>query len=289
MLFVEPFAGTAAVSFHLVGSHRLTPYMGNKGNYAKTLVSLMDLKDVTSIIWNDAGPSGKALSMLGSSENLLKVATILEKLYSPDELNEGFGPSGRDRKLYDIFKELDTTKLAPAAFAAHWLFMQTRSFNGKPISIKPNGRWRTAGFDPEYRKAKKPGAKDRGWATPRWKLAEKVRQAAACNWPKTQSFNLDIRDFARSVHLQDAVIYVDPPYDGTTGYWNDCTRREIVWSALKWGRSNKVFFSEAEPIASLVEKGWIAFPLRAKNKTWARTKEEWITTNDMTALNRLIE
>ncbi len=77
------------------------------------------------------------------------------------------------------------------------------------------------------------------------------------------------------------VVYIDPPYRGTTAYLGDVrppTRAAVVRRALRaheWGAT--VLVSEGEPIAELVELGWEVRELRGPPDNsvagWSRVGE----------------
>ncbi len=80
------------------------------------------------------------------------------------------------------------------------------------------------------------------------------------------------------------VVYVDPPYVGTTGYAADLDRAEVVGLARRWaGAGALVAISEAEPISDLVAEGWHAVEVtdcrRGQARTFSRQQSEWVTLN----------
>lgn len=81
---------------------------------------------------------------------------------------------------------------------------------------------------------------------------------------------------------EGSIVYVDPPYVGTTGYDHDLPRAEVVRLSRAWHAAGAtVAISEAEPIADLVAEGWHAVNLSAQRfgqaRTFSRQKEEWLT------------
>lgn len=78
------------------------------------------------------------------------------------------------------------------------------------------------------------------------------------------------------------VVYMDPPYQGTTGYGHDLPRVEVVALARRWAAAGAtVAISEAEPIPQLVGEGWRAVRIDGERvgqkRTFSRQQAEWVT------------
>lgn len=81
--------------------------------------------------------------------------------------------------------------------------------------------------------------------------------------------------------LDGAVVYMDPPYVGTTGYGHDLGRDAVVNLASAYDAAGAVVcISEAEPIAAL---GWHATEItggrRGQTRTFSKQQREWLTMN----------
>ena len=74
------------------------------------------------------------------------------------------------------------------------------------------------------------------------------------------------------------VVYMDPPYSGTTGYKHDLGRNEVIAIAERWKDAGaRVYISEAEPIPI---KGWHHVEITGERIGQARTfgaTREWLT------------
>ena len=74
------------------------------------------------------------------------------------------------------------------------------------------------------------------------------------------------------------VVYMDPDYQGTTGYKHTFPRAQVCETAERWATAGaRVYISEAEPIAAL---GWHHVELTSERKGQARTfgaTPEWLT------------
>jgi 16S rRNA G966 N2-methylase RsmD len=80
-------------------------------------------------------------------------------------------------------------------------------------------------------------------------------------------------------NARGAVVYIDPPYQNTTGYAHDLPRAEVERLALAWAEAGAtVAISEAEPIAL---PGWehveITGERKGQKRTFSRQQSEWLT------------
>ena len=78
------------------------------------------------------------------------------------------------------------------------------------------------------------------------------------------------------------VVYIDPPYLGTTGYAHLFPRSEWLPVVRRWQAAGAlVVVSEAEPIAELVADGWHAVEIggerRGQKRTFSKQQAEWLT------------
>lgn len=79
--------------------------------------------------------------------------------------------------------------------------------------------------------------------------------------------------------LEGAVVYMDPPYVGTTGYRHELGRDQVVTIARDYAALGAVVcISEAEPIEAL---GWEATEIsaarRGQKRTFSKQQAEWLT------------
>ena len=84
--------------------------------------------------------------------------------------------------------------------------------------------------------------------------------------------------------LEGCIVYIDGPYENTTGYGHELPRDEQVKIALDFaGAGATVALSEAEPIPALTGAGWHATEITegrvGSKRTFSAQKNEWITMN----------
>jgi hypothetical protein len=75
------------------------------------------------------------------------------------------------------------------------------------------------------------------------------------------------------------VVYIDPPYVGTTGYGHNLGRAEVIKLARAWHDAGaEVYISEAEPIEI---PGWEAVDITGERKgqkrTFSKQQREYVT------------
>ncbi len=98
-----------------------------------------------------------------------------------------------------------------------------------------------------------------------------------------------IHDDATTAPIPDplpdgTLVFIDPPYVGTTGYAHDLDRPAVVRLAQQWAAAGaRVMISEAVPIDALVACGWHAVEVSAmrvgQKRTFSKQQREWVTTS----------
>ena len=95
-----------------------------------------------------------------------------------------------------------------------------------------------------------------------------------------------LTDDARAVHppqlLHGVVVYIDPPYVGTTGYAHAFPRSEWLPIVRRWAEAGAlVVVSEARRILPLLAEGWHAVEITGERKgqkrTFSKQQREWLT------------
>lgn len=291
LTFMELLSGTASVSYAIVGAERLTPYMGSKKLLAPRLVELMQVYKgrVGRFVWVDASEWGRTLDVVHRRPH--DVAVTLwgwgHKRRDAELAGEDVRYWTDDAALFDRLRN-KPPHLNEAVRAASHLYLQVRSFNGKPVYPNPDGTgWCTHGFDPEYRDTKDPTSRsNRGWATPRWRLQERIERNTGKDWPQVEAFQANVVDWLLAneerYDWSKVVVYLDPPYLGVTGYEHTISRETIYWLARRLVRLGaSVYISEGAPLVELVSEGWEATKFERGGqgtRRWQASKvEEWVT------------
>jgi len=80
--------------------------------------------------------------------------------------------------------------------------------------------------------------------------------------------------------LEGVIVYMDPPYQGTTGYAHDLGRDEVVRIAEEFDRAGAVVcVSEAEVVIPSWEAVEITGGRKGQRRTFSKQQAEWLTMN----------
>lgn len=272
---VEPCAGTAALSLHLLGAKRnLLPYQGSKWRFRHVLAAIaqsLGFKGAPSrVVLTDAGPFGKTM---GEVLRARRRKDLLDRLRAylpcdPREIWDGIQgtPPGRSGTL----------------FAAEHLFLQRLAFSGKAVGIR-KGVWSSPGFN-----------KTSAYGIPATKVFGRVSPMIPSLVKVLESYD---EDLAKDVRIESktafakppteprperTLVYIDPNYRGVTSYPNGfLTRAEVVELAVSWrSMGAAVLVSEAEAVEELVLQGWSSVRMsvgRDDTSPFRGKAQEWVT------------
>ena len=159
----------------------------------------------------------------------------------------------------------DATTLDPREVArSSWLWARSVAFKGPAAGYMPSGEEDGSG---------------------RW---VNTPNGIARKWAETGGLPATIHDDATTAPIPDplpagTLVYIDPPYVGTTPYaHDDLGRPQVVQLAQRWAAAGaRVMISEAEPIEALVAAGWHAVEITAmrvgQRRTFSKQQREWVT------------
>lgn len=254
----EPFCGSAALTMHLLGSRRqILPYQGSKWKIRRELTAVLHELghlDPWAIHLNDQGPWGLAFQVLHRPVFLEALIATLEAWCAADP--------------EELYRSLHGAKLQSNLVldAAAFLFLQRLSYSGKAVSVDKEGRWKSPGFN-----------KTSAYGTPATARFSEVKpmlpslvrclkeNLRGMHWPAdnvvmSQENALDCNPFRGEspAHLP-RVAYLDPPYQGTTGYphTDSLSVDQVVALAISLKEQGfRVLLSESESLEPLLELGW---------------------------------
>lgn len=285
--FIELFAGTAALSRVLIGGmsgnrpriEAPVGYMGAKNDLAPFILHKARIRPgegAWKATLNDASTIGIVTGTLLGPEGQ-RVADTLRKW-------KGEKADHLWRRLY----KLDAPK-DPVDFAAWWLWLQARSASGVPlwwdgtriVSMDGHGRGPYPAWQATCRPASQKGTSrgSTGGIRSPATISRRIEamRAAMCGH-KIEILTMRVADYAGLLcgDIGDAVaagirvvVYLDPPYQGSTGYELGCPRDTVLGMAMDLRRAGaEVIVSEAE---GLPLDGWHHVQLPS------RRKPEWLT------------
>jgi hypothetical protein len=262
-LFVELCAGLASVSLMLQGGKYARPpvsRLGNKHGYGLALLRIMGLRPgqgAARYLWCEPDAGCRALLHAYTDREVMQEAARIIRSWKDEE----------PRALWERLRAEGPIRVGEAREVARLGVLHARSFGGKgPANgyAPPEPRQDT---DNPFRS--------------RWKLEDPApKMESAGTLPAT------VTPDARAIEPADlppgTVVFVDPPYVGTTGYGNDLPREDVVNMARRWAEAGaRVYISEAEPLPALVADGWHAVEITSQRigqkRTFSKQQREWVT------------
>lgn len=283
---VEAPAGLAAFSLYVHGGKHCRPpisRMGNKAGFSHALAALADIQPgegAGAYVWAEADADVRALlRVYPDAAALLRIAEIIRgwKDEEPRTLWERLRAERRARGRTPEAGVVALKSVAEWSILATWAYRKGEpdsGFNpgvatGTPVSQTSHGaNPRNAGLEAEL-----------------WRSA-----VGASRWPPVAVLAaLPTADALAGLlgtpgDLDGVLVYMDPPYENTTGYAADLPRPEVVAHALDYARCGaRVMVSEAVAVEELVALGWeatdIAHARRGQKRTFARVASEFVTLN----------
>jgi len=255
LTFIELCAGTAAVSLRLHHPRARPPVsrMGAKTGYADTILRVLGLRPgqrADRYVWCEPDPGVRLLLETCRDEELaIRTANVIRGWQNEE-------PEALWYRLSNLANHPSRVEeIAAQTILAQWAFRR-----GEPLS----------GFNRGVQTG-------RAWNARQIETAERVK--ATTGLPaviRTDARNLEIEVFGHTV------VFIDPPYENTTGYIHDFPRSEWLPLVRAWKASGAtVCISEAEPIPELVVDGWHAVEITGERKgqkrTFSKQQAEWLT------------
>lgn len=268
---VEPCCGSAALTMHLLGRRRqVVPYQGSKWRARRTLAGLAAELGFAGrpgrVHLVDAGPWGATAALLTGGRVQAEVLAAVRALAEED-------PGA-------LFARLQGAPVpwAPVPFAAEHLVLQRLAFSGKAVGVV-DGRWSSPGLNRTSAYGT-PATARFGAVRPQLLalcdvLAEEVAPVKACGVRGDAACALGMEVVDGPV-----LVYLDPPYVGTTAYPGaTLDRAGVERHAAAWAaRGAAVIVSEA--CALDLGPGWRSRQLMAGRggaSPFRGTAAEWVT------------
>lgn len=249
---VELRAGTAAVTIRaLAGRATVRPLascLGGKARYAAPILAALDVQARPErVVLCDAGPWGRVWDVLALRQLWAEVAQALRTI--------GAGPFQGKELFAALARECPPA--SDVAWTATFLALQSASARGRPVTDWSEG-WHTFG----YAHVSKSG-RERGFAErlrPNL-LADRVMRLASLPWPEVEVHRARPTEIAP---IQGARVYLNPPYQGTTGFDGTFTRADVEAVGEAWRSAGAIVaISEKEP---LEVAGWSHLRMEGPSK-----------------------
>lgn len=224
--------------------------MGSKDGYAPSIARAWGVPVPEVLHLNDPGLWGCIWTCLSSSQGSIAVAGVIDSWVHEEP-----------RALFERLKrwnydggDTETAAAALCKIAATYGGGEIGGFKG-PHKLRPS----VDGFIPNRRT-----------------LAARVRRF---RWPVPVAAEKTCASKAKVP--AGAWVYIDPPYQGTSGYLNHFSRQSVVSVAQRLVQEGcHVAVSEGEPIVELLDLGWTAHSLtaerRGQTRRNTRSGAEWL-------------
>jgi len=262
--YVELCSGSGAVLLKLWGLKPVASYMGSKGLLYKKL---------KHYVWPHHDPPSKVL-LVDPGEWGRTFQQLVQAGPAVAAFFREWSPEG-DRDLFDRLRKAPPSE-NPVVRAASHLYLQTRTYRGKPVGAKSTG-WTTHGFDPEYRLAKTsgPNSNPRGWCYRRSTVADRIEAF----YRKASQMNVEVLN-CRAEQVEPrphCAVYLDPPYQNTEGYPDQFSRAKVFEVAQSWSAlGSQVAISEGSPLDA--GEGWESHLISRRKNTLGEVCE-YVTTS----------
>jgi hypothetical protein len=243
-----------------------TKYLGNKVPYAEETLALLGCGTFDRYVLIDPGLPGLVWSVLVADGH--EVVRLLRR-------NE-------QEHAETLWHRVKTQPLpgSPEEMVAAWLVLQAGNANSKPVGLRPDGSWRTAGYGKLSPSAVRKGFKDR-FVMPRL-ISDVDAVVHALDRARVEVVIGRAEDALRGRDLTDAYVYVDPDYEDTTGYTHTFPREGVVRLALDAHArgARRVGVAEAAPLDEVLP-GWAAHTLTRRHWSQSRfsSKKEHLTVS----------
>lgn len=272
-LFVEPCAGLANVSVRLAGggAHRgPVGRPGSKSKYANAILSTLGLEPgegASRFLWAEADPAVRAVLRSYSKPDVIREAAeqIRRWVETEDPL-----------LLWDRLRHAGPITDCSPESVARWvtIFSSNRllnvSWSAESRSFANTGRGGTTFGGPDF------CDHDLG--------RRGLERMLGIDWPEVEVLSSAFACLPSGDPDLDSrtVVFLDPPYVGTSGYGFELSRRQVIRLALRWAASGAlVAISEAEPIGALVRLGWsvvdVTSRLDGSRTQFSKQQREFLT------------
>jgi hypothetical protein len=177
------------------------------------------------------------------------------------------------RALWDRLKKEGWPSLMPVS-GGRWLGPQSVEEVAGYL-VGQGWSYRSLGGDFDPSRAIKNPALGRGCLT-----LDGIAEKLACTFPPLACYQGNAGDMVLPDCLDGWIIFLDPPYQGTSGYpFGNLARSEVLRLAKEWhGRGAIVAISEAEPLPL---DGWhhvqIDHARKGQKRSFSKQQSEWLT------------
>ena len=270
----ETCCGSAALTLHLLGARQqVLPYQGSKWRYRRVLTGIIRRIGCSGVPRRvelyDPSPWGVTAGCIIDAKCR---AGVIDRLRFMNRLD----PKQVFLALHNHPVPKDDVK-----FATEYLFLQRIAFSGKAVGIR-DGKWNSPGFNGSSAYGL-PGTARFGYVLPMIpSLIRNLESYSNLIVPERLEKYRSNAPLPRSHCTESTIVYIDPPYQGSTPYPDgNLSREEVIILAHAWHDAGAlVLVSEGEPLSTLIKDGWLEMKIsKSKNDAspFRGKHEEWLT------------
>lgn len=250
-LWVEPYAGSLAVGLRLLGCRKpLVGWMGGKSGYADAIMSILHVGAADEVWCADVGDWAQVWRALARPGVAREAADLIDS-YEADALSTGDSPRSYRRvwmALREDWRATGTT--VDAVGVARWVALVA----GSAMQRGP-----AAGTKLPDTAQHRPHPRDGHPVAHRWTSAPPRLRAMPDPLP------VRVWDCASAIPVRrDAVVLLDPPYDGTRTYQHGTgqhTRADAVRERDRWRAAGATV-----AVCEQVSLGGVAYDLAGRRR-----------------------
>lgn len=271
---VEPCCGSAAFSLHMLGAKRaIVPYQGSKWRIRSVLA------ETAQALGFDGPPNKLEFTDTGPWADVLRVVLQPVRRERVTEVLRAWADVDPEEKFHQL--QHQPVDREPTRFAASFLFLQRLAFSGKAVTTIEEScveRWNSPGFNATSAFGK-PATHRFGAIQPMIPSLIRVLESYDA-LPHVELSSRRKRAAPPSGRVErPTLVYLDPPYQGVTGYTaSSMGRPEVEQLAQAWRSAGAaVIVSEQGPLDL---PGWLKHRVsRASTMTnpFKSKSEEWLT------------
>ena len=205
MKLYELYAGMAAVSSRAHGFDPVAPYKGGKRGYSRQIIAALGVPERPEVVLVEADPYvAAALAVIWTPELRAEAIGLIRSWVAPEDEQRARWEGWRQDAHRDGWAGVGDVERG-----ARWLWMRPRTVAMRSPPLCRRGDWLKAlsisapGRIPAYRVS-------------RWRLDTPARNLEAIP-AAARATVLHARAEDATPHA-GAIVYLDPPYDGTSGY-----------------------------------------------------------------------
>ena len=217
-------------------------YQGGKQRLAEQICDFIEEKVPTNFVFYDlcCGSGAVSLEMLHRNHKVVMIdkgpygyfwESIANGTFDLNIFDEELNKLPKIEDIQSYLKELSLKPIDEKLFVYHYILLQAGSFGGKQIWVK-NGKWCNNTFRSYWLPTET--SNRRSPVNPMLPMPDtilyRVKKILSIDKEMIEAHPIDIKDSFGIIvdDIREKVVYIDPPYQNTTGYFDKFDIYEII-------------------------------------------------------------